>query len=157
VTAAARAADESAEEAAAEAAAARTADDCWHAPAAAGDEADARACWRNRHHRELLLLHAGLFAFVLDEAPGRLAFVSHRAVDPLDSARHGLAGDLGVLHRLGRLDALDRLDVAHFRRRGFGDMDRAADSDRAACRYRGQFRQGRSYRHGLSSASTGIP
>jgi len=105
--------------------------------------------------RELLLLDADLLAFALDQALGRLALVSHRAVHALDGARDGAPGDLGVLHRLGRLHLLDRLDVTHFGRRRFRDVDRAAHGDRAARRYRGQFRQGRSYRHGLSLSFDG--
>jgi len=48
---------------------------------------------------------------------------------------------LGVLHVLGVLGGVDLF------RRSFGNVDRAANGDRAACRDSGQFRQGHTYRH----------
>jgi hypothetical protein len=40
-------------------------------------------------------------------------------------------------------------------RRSFGDVDRAADGKRAACRDSGQFRQGHTYRHERSLSFDG--
>jgi hypothetical protein len=96
---------------------------------------------------------------VLDELLGRFAFVSDHAADRLDLARdqvaaldldqpHGALG-LRVLHVLGVLSGADLF------RRSFGDMDRAADSERAACRDSGQFRQGHTYRHERSLSFDG--
>jgi hypothetical protein len=156
VTAAARPTEEPAEETAAEAAAARSADNHRHCPAAA-----AAAAWRgrrrqrHRRHRELFRHRADLGAVPLDELRARLAFQRDHAADLLDPARHRAAAlRLDVLDRLGGLDVLDVLAVLgarNFLRRSFRDMHRAADGERAACRYGGQFRQGHSYRHGLIS------
>jgi hypothetical protein len=87
---------------------------------------------------------------VLDQPLGRLADVLDLLADGPNLARPGLDGLLDVFGRAG-LDQLVALLDRHLGRRGFGDMNRAADGKRAAGRNRGQFRQGHSYRHGLLS------
>jgi hypothetical protein len=152
--AAARSADETAEESAAETAeATRAADHDRRSAASAHHRSGSRQ--RHRGHGKLLHFHALLPAIAGDQLPGRLALVSDDVLDVLDPARDHAAHGLGILDRLGDLHVLDRLEVAHLCRRGFGDVDRAAYGDRAACRDGGQFRQGHSYRHRRSLSFDG--
>ncbi|WJY17471.1 hypothetical protein QQS45_07270 [Alteriqipengyuania flavescens] len=90
---------------------------------------------------------------MLDELAGnalRLALdhaadAAHPPFGPFDDP-----ADLALTHPWRILDALDRL-VLDLRCLGLGDMNRPAADKRTACRRRGEFGKGRTYRHGLIS------